>query len=180
MLGAVEVTVKSTPVLATPVTVTTTLPVVAPFGTGTPILVGLQAVGAAAIPLKVTVLVPWLAPKFVPVIITDVAIGPEVGLRLLMVGVGRTVKLRPLLATPLTVTTTLPVVAPVGTGTAMLFADQFVGNAEVPLKVTVLVPWLAPRFVPVIVTEAPTGPEVGLRVEMLGVVITVKATPLLA
>src|SRR5258708_8589456 len=97
-----------------------------------------------------------------------------------MVRVGGPVKFRPLLATPLTVTTTLPVVAPVGTGTAMLFADQFVGDDEVPLKVTVLVPWLAPRFAPVIVTEAPTGPETGLRVEMLGVVITVKVTPLLA
>jgi hypothetical protein len=45
-----------------------------------------------------------------------------------------------LLATPPTVTTTLPVVAPAGTGTTMLLADQVVGVAAVPLKVTVLVP----------------------------------------
>jgi len=51
-----------------------------------------------------------------------------------------TVKLTPLLATPPTVMTTLPVVAPVGTGTAMLVAPQLVGVAAVPLKVTVLVP----------------------------------------
>jgi hypothetical protein len=180
MLGAVEVTVKSTPLLATPLTVTTTLPVVAPFGTGTAMLEALQLVGVAAIPLNVTVLDPWLAPKFVPVIVTEVAIGPEVGLRVLMAGVGRTVKFTPLLAIPLTVTTTLPVVAPVGTGTTMLPTAQLVGEAAVPLKVTVLVPWLAPKFVPVIVTEAPTGPEVGLRLEMLGVGTTVKVTLLLA
>ena len=46
----------------------------------------------------------------------------------------------PLLAVPPTVTTMLPVVAPVGTGTAMLVAPQLVGVAGVPLNVTVLVP----------------------------------------
>ena len=49
-------------------------------------------------------------------------------------------KVTPLLAVPPTVTTTFPVVAPVGTGTAMLVALQLVGVAEVPLNVTVLVP----------------------------------------
>lgn len=179
-LGAVEVTVKSTPVLGTPLTVTTTLPVVAPFGAGTVMLPALQFVGVAAIPLNTTVLVPWLAPKFVPVIVTGVAIGPEVGLRLVIVGVGRTVKLTPLLATPLTVTTTLPVVAALGTGTVMLPALQFVGVAATPLNVTVLVPWLAPKFAPVIVMEPPTGPEAGLRLEIAGVGMTEKVTPLLA
>ena len=74
-----------------------------------------------------------------------------------------TVKLAPLLACPPTVTTTLPVVAPAGTGTTMLVALQLVGVATVPLNVTVLVPCVAPKFVPVIVTEVPTSPEVGLR-----------------
>jgi hypothetical protein len=86
-----ELTVKSTPLLATPPTVTTTLPVVAPAGTGTTILVALQfaeLVGFVGVPLKVTVLVPWVAPKFVPVIVTEVPTAPEVGLRLVMVGAG--------------------------------------------------------------------------------------------
>ena len=74
-----------------------TLLVVAPFGTGAAMLVALQLVGVAAMPLNVTVLVPWLAPKFVPVTVTGVAIGPKIGLRLLIVGVGRTVKFIPLL-----------------------------------------------------------------------------------
>ena len=45
MLGAVAVTVNITPLLATPPTVTTTFPVVAPLGTGTTIIVALQLVG---------------------------------------------------------------------------------------------------------------------------------------
>src|SRR6267378_2617410 len=81
---------------------------------------------------------------------------------------GTTVKLTPLLATPPTVTTTLPVVAPVGTGTTMLVALQLVGVAAVPLNVTVLVPCVAPKFVPVIVTDVPTGPEVGDRLPIAG------------
>src|SRR6266576_408813 len=107
------VTVKATPLLGTPPTVTTTLPVDAPAGTGTAILVALQLelAGVAVVPLKVTVLVPGVAPKFVPAIVTDVPTAPEVGFRLVMVGAGTvTVKLTPLLATPPTVTTTLPVV----------------------------------------------------------------------
>src|ERR1700730_12289610 len=108
------VTVKLIPVLAAPPTVTTTLPVVAPGGTAAVMLVALQLVGAATVPLKVTVLVPWLAPKLVPVIVISVPAVAEDWLRLVMLGV--TVKLIPLLATPLTVTRMLPVVAPAGTG----------------------------------------------------------------
>ena len=51
-----------------------------------------------------------------------------------------TVKLTALLATPPTVTTTFPVVAPVGTVVVMLVALQLVTVASVPLNVTVLVP----------------------------------------
>src|SRR5713226_5497095 len=173
MLGA---TVKLTPLLATPPTVTTTFPVVAPAGTGATMLVALQLDGVANVPLNLTVLVPWVVPKFVPVIVTDVPTAPEVGFKLVMLGA--TVKLTPLLATPPTVTTTFPVVAPAGTGATMLVALQLVGVANVPLNVTVLVPWVVPKFVPVIVTDVPTTPEVGFKLVMLGA--TVKLTPLLA
>jgi len=180
MLGGI-LTVKFTPLLATPPTVTTTLPVVAPVGTGTAMLVALQLVGVAAVPLKVTVLVPCVAPKLDPVIVSEVPAAPEVGFRLVMLGGGMTVKVVPLLATPPTVTTTFPVVAPVGTGTAMLVALQLVGVAAVPLNVTVLVPCEAPKLAPVIVTDVPTNPDVGLRLVMLGAgVVTVKFTVLLA
>ena len=70
-----------------------------------------------------------------------------------------TVKVTPLLAIPFTVTTTFPVVAPEGTDVTMLVALQLVTAAGVPLKVTVLVPCADPKFVPVIVTAVPTGPE---------------------
>ena len=63
-----------------------------------------------------------------------------------------TAKDTPLLATPPTVTTTLPVVAAAGTGTTMLVADQLVGVAAVPLNVTVLVPWVVPNMLPLMVT----------------------------
>lgn len=73
--------------------------------------------------------------------VTDVPAGPEVGDRLLITGVVEgTVKATPLLATPLTVTTTLPVVAFAGTGTLIVEPDQLVGTPATPLKVTVLVP----------------------------------------
>jgi hypothetical protein len=73
--------------------------------------------------------------------VTGVPTGPETGFRLVMLGVvDVTVKATPLLATPLTVTITLPVVAPFGTGAVMLVALQLVGVAPIPLNVTVLVP----------------------------------------
>jgi hypothetical protein len=162
--------VKLIPLLATADTVTTTLPVVAPTGTVTVMPVALQALAVPAdVPLKVTVLVPWVAPKFDPVMVMDAPTAPEDALRLVIMA--GTTKLAPLLATPATVTTTLPVVAPVGTGSTMLVAlQEVIVVAAVPLKVTVLVPWVAPKFVPAIVTDVPTAPEVGLRLEMVGAV----------
>ena len=78
-----------------------------------------------------------------------------------MLGGRTTVKDEPLLAVPNTVTTTLPEVAPVGTMTVMLVALQALAvPAEVPLKVTVLEPCVAPKFVPVMVIDRPTAPEV--------------------
>src|SRR5437667_8170472 len=181
-LGPGLVTVKVTPLLASPPTVTTTFPVVAPAGTGTTMLVADQVVGVAAMPLNVTVLVPLVAPKPVPAIVTAVATGPLVGDRLVIVGGTVTVKATPLLASPLTVTTTLPVVAPDGTGTTMLVADQLVGVAVIPLNVTVLLNCVAPKLVPVIVTAVATGPLVGDRLVIVGVgsTVTKKAPPLLA
>ena len=52
MVGADEVTVKFAPLLATPPTVTMTIPVVAPLGTGTVMLVAFQVVGVAEMPLN--------------------------------------------------------------------------------------------------------------------------------
>src|SRR5437660_7139804 len=83
MPPADEVTVKFTPLLATPPTVTTTLPVVAPLGTDATMLVALQLVVLAVVPLKVTAPV---VPKLVPVMVTAVPTGPVVGFRLVIAG----------------------------------------------------------------------------------------------
>ena len=58
----------------------------------------------------------------------------------------------------------------------MLVADQVVGVAVVPLNVTVLVPCVAPKLVPVIVTAVPTGPLVGARLVSVGGTVTVKVS----
>jgi hypothetical protein len=174
------VTVNGKPLLANPLTVTTTLPVVAPLGTVTPILLAPQLVTGAAVPLNVTVLPLWVAPKLDPEMVTGVPTSPEVTERLAIVGTTIIVKFTPLLATPPTVTTTLPVVAPLGTVTPMLVAVHPVTVAAVLLNVTVLVPLLDPKLLPAIVTAVPTGPEVGDRLAMEGAIVSVKLTPLLA
>ena len=84
---------------------------------------------------------------------------------------------------PPTVTTTFatPAVRPFGTGTVMLPVFQMVGVVGIPLNVTVLAPWTAPKFVPVIVTGVPTGPKKGETVDMLGGgAVTVNVVLLLA
>jgi hypothetical protein len=101
-------------------------------------LVALQLVGAATVPLKVSVLVPWVVPKLFPTTVTDVPTTPEPGERLSICG--DTVKVTPLLGDPPTVITTGPDVAPAGTGATTLVALQPEGIATVPLNVTVLVP----------------------------------------
>jgi hypothetical protein len=80
-----------------------------------------------------------------------------------------TVKLTALLVTPPTVTTTPPVVVPAGTVAAIDVTLQLViAVAGVPLNVTALVPWVEPKLVPVIVTDAPIAAEVGDKLVMLG------------
>jgi hypothetical protein len=266
-----ETTVKSDPLLTTPLTVTTTFPVIAPVGTCATIWVPLQLVMGATVPLKLTALVPWVAPKFIPVIATDVPAGPEVGDKLVIIGETITVTLvepqmepthatavteptatpvplprvlesletvamasleelqaelpvrscvlpsanvpvavncwvpptvsvglegeraietsdgpvvsvndTPLLASPYAVTTTLPVVVPDGTVALTSVSLQLVAVATTPLNVTVLVPWLEPKFMPMMSMLAPTSPDVGLIPEMEGVAITVKGNTLLA
>ena len=62
----------------------------------------------------------------------------------------------------------------------MLEAPQLVGEAVMPLKVTVLVPCDAPKLEPLITTGVPIVPEEGLR-RLIdgGGTVTVKPTALL-
>jgi len=163
--------------LATPPTVTTTFPVVALAGTGTTMLVADQVVGMPVVPLKVTVLVPLVAPKLVPAIVTTVPTAPLAGVRLVMLGADPpvTVNGMPLLAKPPTVTVTAPLVARLGTEATMRVAVQLEVVATVPLKRTVL-PDIVPKFAPLIVTAVPTLPDAGDRLVMLGTTPTSKTT----
>jgi hypothetical protein len=95
--------------------------------------------------------------------VTEVPVGAEAGDKPVMFGV--TVKGTPALDTPPTVTTTLPLVAALGTVTTMEPALQLVTVAVVPLKVTVPV---VPKLAPEIVTEVLTVPELGDKPVMLG------------
>jgi len=177
MLGT---TVKATPLLFTPLAFTTTFPVVAPAGTVATIDVAFQLpIVVASVPLNATVPLPCDAPKLVPVIVTLAPMTACVGDRLVMFGVGTTVKLAPLLALPPTVTITLPVVAPLGTvATIEVLLQLAILVAVVVLNLTVLEPCVDPKFAPLIVTDAPTAPDVGDKLLMLGK--TVKFTPLLS
>src|SRR3989338_1562166 len=98
--------------------------------------------------------------------VTTVPTCPEDGERLIIFGV--TVKVSPVLDMPPTVTTTGPVLAPVGTGTIISMSLQLVGVASIPLKVAVLVPWVEPKFSPLIVTDVPTAPDAGERLLITG------------
>ena len=85
--GAAPTTKLSTLVPVPAAVVTEMVPEEAPAGTATVIDVLLQLVaGAAVVAPKATVLVPWLPPKLVPAMVTEVPTGPPAGLKLVTVG----------------------------------------------------------------------------------------------
>ena len=139
MLGGMTM-VKLTPLLERAPVLTTTLPVIAPAGTVTMMLVALQVAKlVAAVPPKVTELPVGLEPKFVPLMVICAPTAPEFGFSVVIFGA--TMKGTPLLGTLETVTTTLPVTAATGTFTVMEAVPQFAAiPAETPPKVTVLFP----------------------------------------
>ena len=138
------------------------LPVVAPDGTVAVTLVEEFTAKDADTLLNLTAVVVKPDPlKFVPLIVTDVPTGPEVGENELMVGLGGVVtsKLLELVAVPLgVVTRILPSVAPDGTVAVILVEEFTVNEAETLLNVTLLT---LTKFDPLIVTEVPTGPDPG-------------------
>ena len=87
---------------------------------------------------------------------------------MVMLGVEPTVKTPLLVAVlPPTVTEIDPVVAPVGTVVVILVAELAVTNAVVPLNCTILLAGVVSKFVPVIVTDVPTRPLVGVKLVMV-------------
>lgn len=172
VIAGAGVTVNVTPLLATPpAAVTTTLPVVAPVGTVTTMVVGLQLLTAAVVAPNFTLPLPCVGPKLAPEIVITEPMAPVFGARLTMLGAGVTVKVTPLLACPPTVTTTGPVVAPVGTGAVIEVALQAVGVEATPLKVTLLLPCASRKFVPAMTTEVLTAPVLGVRLLSVGAAV---------
>src|SRR5438067_1500104 len=170
------VTVKALLLVAVPSgVVTLTGPVVAPAGTAAEICVAEFTVKVALVPLNFTEVAPV---KFVPVIVTLVPTGPLIGAKLVMFGGFVTVKELLLVAVPSgVVTLTGPVVAPAGTVAEICVDELTVKVALVPLKVTEVAPV---KLVPLIVTLVPTGPLEGVKLVMVGGLVTVKELLLVA
>jgi hypothetical protein len=111
-------------------TTTVTGPVVTLLGATAVMVVLVQLVTAAATPLKLTVLLPWVSPKFVPLMLTEVPGRPVFDDKLVMLGVGITVKLTGLLPIVPTCTYTFPVHAVEGTATVIEVSVQLSGVTE--------------------------------------------------
>ena len=105
--------------------------------------------------------------KFVPLTVTAVPGIAILGVKLLTVGApleAVTVKEALLVADPLgAVTLTCPVAAALGTVATSCVAVAAVTVAEVPLKLTLFWFGVVLKAVPLIVTEVPTGPLVGVN-----------------
>jgi hypothetical protein len=157
-------TVKLPALFAVPPEVVTLIePLVAPAGTVAVIVVAEFTVKLALVPLNRAAEAPV---KFVPLIVTLVPTGPLPGVKLETVGGLMTVKLPALLAVPAGLVTLIgPLVAPVGTVAVIVVAEFAVKLALVPLNRTAeaLV-----KLVPLMVTVAPGGPLVGVKLETVG------------
>jgi hypothetical protein len=170
------VTVKFAALVAVPPgVVTLILPVVPPDGTVAVILVDELTAKDDKTLLNVTLLT---LTKLVPLIVTEVPTGPELGENELMVGLGGVVtsKFLELVAVPPgVVTRILPSAAPDGTVAVILVEEFTVNEAEALLNVTLLT---LTKLVPLIVTEVPTGPELGEKELIVGAGGEVTSKPL--
>jgi hypothetical protein len=145
--------------------VTLILPVVAPVGTVAVIEVAEFTVNeVAVVVLNLTAVVPQ---KLVPVMVTVDPVGPLAGVKEVMVGAAAvaTVKSAALaVSAPGVWTVIVPVAAPAGTTAVALVsltnANVVAGVEGGPLNVTPVMPV---NPVPVIATEVPTTPHLGLK-----------------
>jgi hypothetical protein len=169
--GPPAVTVKLLELVPVPDGVVTVMaPVEAPVGTVAVIWVAELTVNVAVVPANRTAVAPV---KFVPVMTTEVPGAPLVGEKPVTVGAGVAVtsKLVELVPVPAGFTTEMaPSVAPVGTVAVICVAELTVNVEFVPLKRTAVAPV---KLVPVIVTEVPTGPLVGVKPVTVGVWVAV-------
>jgi len=158
------------------VTVKVTDPRLASAGTVAWISVSESTVKLALAGPKVTEVVPV---NCVPLMVTLVPTGPVAGVKLVIVGAPSTVNGLLLFAVPAGVVTLKnPLRAAAGTVAWMVVSEMTVKLALAKLGHDTLV---APvKFVPLIVTVAPTGPLAGLKLVMVGGSLTVNAVALVA
>jgi len=156
--------VKPRPLLETPpAAVTTRFPGVAVAGTAATMLVALQLEIVPVVPLNFTLPLPCVGPKFEPEMVTKAPGAAGLGDAPVILGAGVTVNVVPEFAWPPTVTTTGPVVAPVGTGAVILVLPQAEGVAVVPLNLTVLPTCVERKLVPAMTIEDPIAPVFGVK-----------------
>jgi hypothetical protein len=120
------------------------------------------------VPSRASVLIPWVLPKFEPFTVTTLPTVVVLGDKDVMAG-RKTVKVCVLLLTPSTVTRTDPVNAEVGTVNWMLVSLQELGVMALPPRVSVLLPWVAPKFDPLTVTTWPIFAVLGDKLVIEGV-----------
>src|SRR3989338_536967 len=113
------------------------------------------------------------AVRLVPVMVTAAPASPVLGVKLATVGrppaVPETVKLVAEVAVcPPTNTVMLPLVAEAGTVTTSCVVVALLTLAATPLNLTVLLPSAALKLVPVMVTDVPTAPELGVKLATVG------------
>ena len=132
----------------------------------------------AFVPARLTDVAPV---KFVPVITTLLPAAPLPGLNPLIEGNGGTVTVKFTAAVavpPAVVTDHFPVEAPAGTVAVTCVAETTENDATVPFSFTDEAP---AKFVPVIVTDVPPGPDVGLNELIVGAgTVTVNEPTLVA
>ena len=113
--------------------------------------------------------------KSVPLITTDVPVGPLVGVNEVIAGKPRIVNDVGLVPKPAGVVTVIkPLEAPAGTLAVICVGELTVKFAATTSVVLNFTDDTFIKFVPVIVTEAPTAPEAGVKVVTVGGPITVK------
>ena len=170
-------TLKLATLVPVPLGVVTEIgPVVAPAGTVATMVVAVTAAGLklADAPLNVTDVVPR---KSVPVMVTAVPEGPETGEKSVMLGAPTTTTENESALSavpPGVVTAILPEMAPAGTVALSWVALRTSAEAAVPLNVTAPT---STKFVPLMVTSVPMGPEPGEKLVMVGSSTTPKPPP---
>jgi hypothetical protein len=155
----VPVTVKFDLLVADPLgVVTEILPDVAPVGTVAVIIVEEFTTNDASVSLNRTAVAPM---SDVPERVIEAPTGPSDGLNDVIAGGDATVNCPGLTPSPLRFVTMMgPVEAPLGTVVVNCLLELIVKPAGVPLNVT---PIVSANFRPLIVTDVPTDPDVGLN-----------------